>query len=163
MSTRAALPTITALVFAVACLATATAAQEFTLDVSVATSTKAATFQVPLAGGSIPLTLLNTGKAASAPITLSVTPFMSEAGERIEPTLSAGTQRGKRITVKTDNELVSCELVVPALNGPGPFTGSLLIKVGTAKATRQVVAIAPTTAARPAALQVMPESDVKAF
>jgi hypothetical protein len=154
---------VTTLAFVVASLATIAAAQEYALDVSVATSAKAATFQIGSDGGQIPLTLLSTGKAPAGPITVSVTPFLSEAGERIEPQLSAGTQRGKTITLKTPADLVSCDLVVPALNGPGPFTGSLIIRVGKAAATRQVVAISSSTPSRPAALQVMPENEVKAF
>ena len=154
---------VTTLAFVVASLATVVAAQEYALDVSVATSAKAATFQIGPDGGAIPLTLLNTGKASTGPITISVTPFLSEAGERLEPLLSAGTQRARTITLKTPADFVSCDLVVPALNGHGPFTGSLIIRVGNAAATRQVVAISSATPSRPAALQVTPESEVKAF
>ena len=154
---------VTTLAFVVASLATGAGAQDYALDVSVAASAKAATFQIGSDGGSIPLTLLNTGKATVDPITITVTPFLSEAGERIEPELSAGTQRGKTITLKTAADLVSCDLVVPALNGPGPFTGSLIIRVGKTTATRQVVAISSATPSRPAVLQITPESEVKAF
>jgi len=154
---------VTTFAFVVASLATIAAAQEYALDVSVATSAKAATFQIGSAGGVIPLTLLKTADVSADSITISVTAFLSEAGERIEPKLTAGTRRGKTITLNTPAELVSCDLVVPALNGPGPFTGSLIIRTGTAAATRQVVAIALATPSRPAALQVTPESEVKAF
>jgi hypothetical protein len=151
-----------ALALALIAVASRAAAQDYALDVSVAASAKAATFQVPSAGGSIPLTLLNTGKAAAGDISIHVTPFLSDAGERIEPQLAAGAQRSTTVTLTTA-DLVSCELVVPALPGAGPFTGSLIIRTGEGAPTRQVVAITPTTASRPAVLHVMPEAETKPF
>ncbi len=159
MSTCSARLSVAGRVVLLACLAVPAAAQDYVLDVSVAANAKAVTYQVPSSGGTIPLTLFQPGTSVATTVTVTVTAFLSEAGARIEPRLMTTDQGGTQVTLPaTAVGFVACTLVIPPLGGPGPYTGSLVIRTGNAAPVRQVVTVTASTPARPAALQIAPES-----
>jgi hypothetical protein len=101
-------------------LAVPGAAQDVVLDLSLPASAKAATLQVPASGGSLPLTLVKTGAKATK-VKVVVTPFLSEAGERLAPLLSTGSSSAGTTELTIDvqtQQLSNANLVVPRCRAP---------------------------------------------
>ena len=160
-------PTI-ALTFVVASLLLAAtsarlAAQDIVLELPLPTLPKAVAVQVSPAGARIPLTLVKTGSGTAADVKLAVTPFLSEAGERLVPLLTGDSGPPTAVTELTlharTRQFITATLVVPSLPGPGPFTGSVFVVVDDGAPARQVIAVTAATQSRPATLQVQPEAD----
>jgi hypothetical protein len=143
------------------------AAQEWILDLPASTAVKPITVQLPASGGRIALPLVRTGATAGSSITIRTTSFLSESGEQVVPTLSAPgatSAAPDQLALAAGTEpFIAANLVFPALPGPGPFVGTLLVFAGPATPARHFVAVTAGAASHPATLQVTPESDSRTF
>jgi len=152
---------------ALAWLAMPAEAQEYVLDLSLAPTAKLITLQVPDSGGAIPLTLMKAGTTTVESVTIGVTPFLSDTGERLATGLSTdGSSHtpAPQITLTASAAaLLRCNLVVPALSTSGPYTGNVFISIGAAAPVRHTVAITASGPSRPATLQTAPASDTRSF
>jgi hypothetical protein len=140
-------------------------AQTFVTDPPPAVGTKVVALLAPVAGGRLQIALVKNGTGAVKRVTVTLTPLVSSAGDTLRPELVAGER-----TAAPGSELVfdavgktflDLAIEVPALAVAGPYTGNLYVTVDGRAPARQAISIAAATLARPATLQVLPESGVR--
>ena len=157
--------TVAGLAIGMAMTCTSAAAQEFTLDQTMATTMAAITYQVPEAGAVLELDFVQARGTAGTPVRLSLTTFLSAGGDTLTPRLLKDPKdgaAGREVVFKEVGEIVRVYLVVPSLPGAGPYAGSVLIRSGTNQPARQPVNLVAGTPARPAVLQVSQDTIVRA-